>query len=60
MNYYVFKTESFPKCKICGKFMDYWSPFEKDYEHTGCISKRISKELIKEVKKDLTEKISQS
>lgn len=57
MNYYIYKTVKFPECKTCGKTMDYWSPFEKDYEHIECSGKRIADEIIKKAKKDLTEKL---
>ena len=57
MNYYIFKTDSFPECKTCGKTMDYWSPHEKEYEHPECSGKRIADKMIKEVKKDLTKKL---
>ena len=57
MNYYIYKTDKFPECKTCGRVMDYWTPGQEEYEHPECAGKRISNEMIKEVKKDLSDKL---
>lgn len=40
--------------------MDYWSPHQEEYEHPECSGKRIAGEMIKEVKRDLGEIITES
>lgn len=40
--------------------MDYWVPGQEEYEHPECAGKRISDEIIKGVKKDLSDILSDS
>lgn len=55
MNYYYYKTESFPKCKDCGCQMDYWDlrQDQNSYQCVPCTANMISDKLIETVRKML-------
>lgn len=42
-----------PKCKTCGKEMKEWYAFQEEFEHSECIIKRLSENMIKTLKKSL-------
>ena len=39
----------FPRCKHCGRLMDYWNPYqdENTYEHIECAAEEFGKEVAK-------------
>ena len=49
------RKKPFPRCKYCGKRMDYWIPEQEDEDacHPGCAGKAIANEYLARLREEI-------